>query len=63
MAEARLSVLDAALALGVLIGLVVNALFGWWWADPLAALLVAGAAVHEGLENLSEASELTASAK
>ena len=63
MAEARLSVLDAALALGVLIGLGLNALFGWWWADPLAALLVAGAAVHEGLENLSEASELTASAK
>ena len=58
-AEARMSIIDAALALGVLIGLAANALFGWWWADPVAALLVAVAAAREGFENLEEASELS----
>jgi len=58
-AEARMSIIDAALALGVLIGLAANALFGWWWADPVAALLVAVAASREGLENLEEARELS----
>ena len=57
-AEARMSVIDAALAFAVLAGLVANAVFGWWWADPLAALVVAFAAVREGLENLGEANEL-----
>ncbi|MEN8234646.1 MAG: cation transporter [Actinomycetota bacterium] len=57
-AEARMSVIDAALAAGVLVGLAANVLFGWWWADPIAALVVAGAAVHEGIENLEEAGEL-----
>jgi divalent metal cation (Fe/Co/Zn/Cd) transporter len=58
-AEARMSIMDAALALGVLVGLAVNALFGWWWADPAAAALVAAAAIHEGIENLEEAEELS----
>jgi divalent metal cation (Fe/Co/Zn/Cd) transporter len=58
-AEARMSILDAALAFGVLIGLAANALFGWWWADPLAALLVGAAAIHEGIENLEEANEFS----
>jgi divalent metal cation (Fe/Co/Zn/Cd) transporter len=58
-AEARMSIIDAALALGVLVGLAANALFGWWWADPIAALLVAVAAIREGIENLEEARELS----
>ena len=58
-AEARMSVIDAGLALAVLAGLVANAAFGWWWADPLAALAVAFAALREGFENLDEAKELT----
>jgi divalent metal cation (Fe/Co/Zn/Cd) transporter len=57
-AEARMSILDAALALGVLLGLVANVLFGWWWADPIAALLVAVAALNEAKMNLEEAREL-----
>ncbi len=32
------------------LGLSGNALFGWWWLDPIAALLIAAAAVREGLE-------------
>jgi divalent metal cation (Fe/Co/Zn/Cd) transporter len=61
-AEARMSVVDAALAIGVLIGLAANALFGWWWSDPIAALLVAVAAIREGIENREEAKELSQSA-
>lgn len=38
------------LSVSVLIGLGVNALFGWWWADPVAALVIAAVAVNEGLE-------------
>ena len=57
-AEARMSIIDAALAVGVLLGLAANTLFGWWWADPIAALLVAAAALREGFENLEEAGEL-----
>jgi divalent metal cation (Fe/Co/Zn/Cd) transporter len=34
----------------VLGGLVLNALFGWWWADPLAALGVVGFLIREGIE-------------
>jgi len=57
-AEARMSLLDAALAFGVLLGLAANAAFGWWWADPTSALLVAVAALNEAKENLEEAGEL-----
>ena len=53
--EARMSVLDAALALSVLVGLAANVLFGWWWADPVAALFVSVAALNEARENLEEA--------
>lgn len=36
----------------VLVGLVLNAAFGWWWADPLAALGVVVFLVREGREAL-----------
>jgi divalent metal cation (Fe/Co/Zn/Cd) transporter len=34
----------------LLVGLGANAAFGWWWADPLAALVIAGLALREGRE-------------
>ncbi|MFP5284030.1 MAG: cation transporter, partial [Actinomycetes bacterium] len=34
----------------LLLGLVLNSTLGWGWADPLAALVIAGVAVKEGLE-------------
>lgn len=37
----------------VLGGLALNALFGWWWADPVAALAVVGFLVKEGREAFS----------
>jgi divalent metal cation (Fe/Co/Zn/Cd) transporter len=34
----------------LLVGLVANSLFGWWWADPVAALGIAAFAAREGWE-------------
>jgi divalent metal cation (Fe/Co/Zn/Cd) transporter len=49
-AEGRQNMLCAYLSAGLVVGLGANALFGWWWADPAAALLIATAAVREGRE-------------
>ncbi len=56
--EASLTFLDGILSTATLAGLALNAVLGWWWADPLAALLVAAAALNEARENLAEAREL-----
>ena len=45
--EARQTYLCAFLSAGLLVGLAANAVAGWWWADPIAALLVAAVAVRE----------------
>jgi divalent metal cation (Fe/Co/Zn/Cd) transporter len=34
----------------LLVGLGANAAFGWWWADPVAALVIAALALREGRE-------------
>jgi divalent metal cation (Fe/Co/Zn/Cd) transporter len=49
--EASQTQLCAYLSVALLVGLGANALFGWWWADPLAALLIAGIAFREGQES------------
>jgi divalent metal cation (Fe/Co/Zn/Cd) transporter len=46
--EASQTQLCAYLSIALLLGLGANALFGWWWADPVAALVVAAVAVREG---------------
>jgi divalent metal cation (Fe/Co/Zn/Cd) transporter len=48
--ESRQTMLCAYLSAALLVGLGANALFGWWWADPLAALALAGVAVREGAD-------------
>jgi divalent metal cation (Fe/Co/Zn/Cd) transporter len=47
--EGRQNMLCAYLSAALLAGLGVNALFGWWWGDPAAALLISGVAVREGV--------------
>jgi len=49
-ADATETLLCAWLSVALLLGLVLNATVQWWWADPLAALVIAGLAAHEGLE-------------
>lgn len=50
VADSKQTLLCTYLSAVVLAGLVLNSLFGWSWADPIAALILAGVAVHEGRE-------------
>lgn len=49
-ADAHETIVCAWLSLTTLMGLALNAAFGWWWADPLAALAMLPLIVREGLE-------------
>ena len=44
----RVTLIDAYLAGAVLVGLVLNATLNWWWADPLASLIIVYYGIHEG---------------
>ena len=48
--EAQQNMICAYLSIALLVGLGANALFGWWWADPAAALVIAAVALREGRE-------------
>jgi divalent metal cation (Fe/Co/Zn/Cd) transporter len=47
--ESRQTLLCAYLSLALLVGLAGNALFGIWWLDPAAAVVIAAAALREGV--------------
>ena len=47
--EGRVTFVDAVLAVAVLVGLALNAGLGWWWADPIAGLVIVAYGVKEGL--------------
>ncbi len=53
--EGRVTLVDAYLAAAVLLGLALNALLGWWWADPLAGLVIVFYGLREGRKALREA--------
>jgi divalent metal cation (Fe/Co/Zn/Cd) transporter len=48
IADSRQTLLCTYMSAVLLVGLVLNAAVGWWWADPLAGLLIAAIAVREG---------------
>jgi divalent metal cation (Fe/Co/Zn/Cd) transporter len=50
VADSKQTLLCTYLSAVLLVGLGLNSLFGWSWADPLAALVIAGVAVREGVE-------------
>jgi divalent metal cation (Fe/Co/Zn/Cd) transporter len=52
-AEARITMIDGILATAVLAGLVLNAVLGWWWADPLAGYVLLYYAIREAREALT----------
>ena len=52
VADSRQTLLCTYLSAGVLVGLVLNAALGWWWADPVVALGLAVVAVREGRDAL-----------
>ena len=51
VSEAQQNQLCAYLSIALLVGLLLNALAGWWWADPAAALVIGAIAVREGVES------------
>jgi len=46
--EGRVTAIDGILATAVLIGLVLNAALGWWWADPAAGYVLVYYGAREG---------------
>ncbi|MGU3645053.1 cation diffusion facilitator family transporter [Microbacterium sp. C23T] len=50
VADSKQTLICTYLSAAVLIGLLLNSLFGWWWADAIAGLVIAGFAVREGIE-------------
>jgi divalent metal cation (Fe/Co/Zn/Cd) transporter len=50
VADSKQTLLCTYLSAVLLVGLGLNSAFGWWWADPVAALVIAAASVHEGRE-------------
>ena len=46
-AEGRVTVIDGLLAVAALLGLVLNAVLGWWGADPAAGLVIVYYAIKE----------------
>ncbi|MCI3273527.1 cation transporter [Streptomyces cylindrosporus] len=51
--EGRVTLIDGLLAAAVLLGLVLNAALGWWWADPLAGYVLVYYAAREVREIFS----------
>lgn len=51
--EGRVTLIDAFLAAAVLSGLLLNTALGWWWADPLAGLVIVYYGLREGHEALT----------
>lgn len=51
VSEAGQNMICAYLSIALLIGLLANALAGWWWADPIAAFVIAAIATKEGIES------------
>lgn len=50
VADSKQTLICTYLSVAVLIGLALNSLLGWWWADAVAGLVIAIFAVREGLE-------------
>lgn len=48
VADSKQTLLCTYLSAVLLVGLILNAALGWYWADPIAALVIAGVAVKEG---------------
>ncbi len=52
--EAKETLACTYLSFTLLLGLVLNAWLGWWWADPVAALLMVPWLVKEGFEGFED---------
>jgi len=57
IADSRETIACIFFSITLIAGLFLNYLFGWWWADPVASLVIAGLLVHEGREFYEEEEE------
>ena len=48
--EGRVTFIDGLLAVAVLLGIALDLLLGWWWADPVAGLVIVFYAVREAVQ-------------
>lgn len=51
-AEGRVTMIDGILATAVLLGLMLNAFVGWWWADPVSGYVILYYAIREARATL-----------
>ena len=51
VSEAGQNTICAYLSIALLVGLLLNAAAGWWWADPASALVIGALAAREGIES------------
>jgi divalent metal cation (Fe/Co/Zn/Cd) transporter len=51
-AEGRVTMIDGILATAVLLGLMLNAFVGWWWADPVSGYVILYSAIREARATL-----------
>jgi divalent metal cation (Fe/Co/Zn/Cd) transporter len=51
VSEAQQNQICAYLSIALLVGLLANALAGWWWADPVAAIVIGAVALREGFQS------------
>jgi divalent metal cation (Fe/Co/Zn/Cd) transporter len=56
-ADAMETFVCAYLSFALLTGLLLNSMFDWWWADPVAALAMLPLIIHEGREAIEESRE------
>jgi divalent metal cation (Fe/Co/Zn/Cd) transporter len=56
--EGRVTMIDGILATAVLLGLILNAALGWWWADPAAGYVLVFYGVREVRQIFSPARAL-----
>ncbi len=52
LAEGHVTLIDAVLASAVMVGLVLNAFVGWWWADPVTGYVILYYALREARGSL-----------
>ena len=57
VADAKETMVCAILSVALLLGLGLNAIFGWWWADPVTGLFIAIFLIKEGIEQWKESNE------
>ena len=53
-AEGRVTLVDGILATSVFLGIGLDGLLGWWWADPVAALVIVAYAAREAVHLFRE---------